>query len=137
MLTNYFFILLSNMSQIPISRDSMRKLKAQNQIVDEHRKQKINQIVSVIYNSAIGTARLVEDSKYLYEVPNEFHKTNMVEILNRVQQLFPDCLVDYKTITFATSEDGKSYDISRIDEKTRRFFTKGLQIREYIIVDWS
>lgn len=140
------------MSHTPISRDSMRIRRTQK--LEEQRKNQINQTVSGIYQRALGIAESTDDSRYLYALPDvknmcrrnrcpidesppEFHRTNMAEILAGVKSLFPDCSVENKTITMATTRDGKTYDISKIDEKLKPFIADPGRSIEYIVVDWS
>ena len=146
------------MSHTPISRDSMRIRRAQK--LEEQRNAQINRTVSVIYQRAVETADGTDNSRYLYALPElqhgrlipgrkglhynddftplpEFHRTNMAEILGGVQSLFPDCLVEHTTLTMATTGDGKTYDISKIDEKLKPFIMNPGRSLEYIVVDWS
>lgn len=100
------------MSLTPISRESMRGLKAKR--LDEDRIYQINHIVDQIYRKAVHTATNTNDSKYLHMLPMlgrdsyEFYRTNMAEIIGCVKSLFPDCSVEHKILT-----------------------------GEYIVVDWS
>ena len=126
------------MSLTPISRDSMRIRRAQT--LEAQRKQQIQQTVKNIYNSALQLAATTEDSKCLYELqhvpfgqPN-FLKTNMSEILDEVRSLFPGCSVEHTKM--ATAQDGKTYDVSKIDEKLTPFIMQH-RIVECIVVDWS
>ena len=138
------------MSHTPMSRDSMRVLRAQT--LEEQRKGQIHNIVSNIYRDALRTAKGTNDVRHLYclpensrrqrgmieDPPPEFHRTNMSEILAGVQSLFPDCSVEHTTLTIATTRDGKTYDISKIDENLKPFLTVDpKRSGEYIVVDWS
>lgn len=160
------------MSLTPVSRESMRAYRAKNLEearikLEETHKKRINNIVTEIYNGAINTANKTDDSRYLYklpqavntpplvvygklysqsqnEVPIDFYRTNLVEIINDVKILFPDCSVEHKTVTMVTGRDGKLYDISKIDENivpgiTRPIpcITRAATSMEYIVVDWS
>ena len=124
------------MLQTPISRDSMRILRAQ--ALEEQRKSNIKQIVSQIYSSAVNKARSTTDSKYLYEFHSrnaELCRTNMSEILAEVQSLFPECSVS--NIVVAKGPDGEIFDISKIDEHLKPFIMNQVRSKEYIVVDWS
>jgi hypothetical protein len=131
----------------PISRDSMRALRAQT--LEEQRKRQIHIIVSQIYGNTLGTAKDTNDSRHLYPLPEiqmrrgiensppDFHRTNMLEILAGVQSLFPDCSVEHTTMIMATARDGKTYDISKMDENLKPFLIHPGKSMEYIVVDWS
>ena len=136
----------------PMSRDTMRGLKAQ--IDEEAHLKQVNDIISRIYNMAVQQAKNIKDTKYNYEVPmhpqppkgwrgeiqkNEiatFHNDNMEEILSNLRLLFPECLVESKSITMAVGNDGKSYDVSDLDEKALAF-VRNPQTKYYITVDWT
>ena len=129
------------MSLTPISRDSMLLRRAQK--LEEQRKQQIKNTVRTIYHNAVSAADNTEDSKYLYHLPeinrgqhkeSEFHRANMTEILDEVRSLFPGCSVEHTRM--ATAHDGKTYDISKIDEKLKPFIMQH-RIVECIAVDWS
>lgn len=161
------------MSLTPVSRESMREYRAKNLEearikLEEAHKKRINNIVTEIYNGAINTANKTDDSRYLYklphavntppplvvygklysqshnEVPIDFYRTNLVEIINGVQMLFPDSSVKHTTITMVGVRDGKLYDISKIDEnivpgvtKPIPCITRAAAVEDYIVVDWT
>lgn len=138
----------------PITRDTMRGLKAKTD--EERRIQKVEIIVSQIYEKAIVQAMTTADTKYKYRVPmpivprvgylprevphqNEWatvHKDNMTEIVSKLRDLFPMCAVEYKSVTMAMGNNGKMQDVSDLDEKSLSFI-KNSQTNSYIIVDWS
>ena len=101
----------------PIFRDSMRSLRAAK--LEKQRNERLDKLVSVIYNQVVITAENTDDSKHLYMLdnadsegmPDDFNRINMALILNRVRSLFPESSVEYVT-----------------DEKPTK---------EYIVVDWS
>lgn len=135
------------MAHTPISRDSMRILRAQT--LEEQRKRQIHNIVTHIYGNTLNTATNTNDSRHLYPLPviqmrrdienspPDFHRTNMLEILAEVQSLFPDCSVEHTTLTMATARDGKIYDISKMDDILKQFIMNPGRSMEYIVVDWS
>jgi hypothetical protein len=129
------------MAHTPISRDSMRILRAQT--LEDQRKRQIHNIVTQIYGNTLSTATNTNDVRHLYGLHGianpllEFHRTNMLEILAEVQSLFPDCAVEHTTLTMATARDGKLYDISKIDEILKPFIMNPGRSMEYIVVDWS
>jgi len=130
------------MSHTPISRESMRRLKAKR--LEEDHTQQLNHIIDQIYIEAINIANNTDDSKYIHMLPMlgknsyEFYKTNMAEIISRVKSLFPDCSVEHKMLTTVTAKDGKKYDISNVDDSNIvHIKRRPTEIVEYIIVDWS
>jgi len=129
------------MSHTPISRESMRGLKAK--IQEEDRIAGINNIVDYIYRDAVNFAKSRDDSKYLYDLshhgtPLDFYRTNMAEIISGIKSLFPDCFVEYTTLTTVTARNGKKYDISKIDkDNISDIRGRPTEIGEYIVVDWS
>lgn len=129
------------MSHTPISRESMRGLKAKR--LEEDRIHQINHIVDQIYREAVNIANNTDDSKYLYDLsvhgtPLDFYRTNIVKIISAVKSLFPDCSVEYTTLTTVTARNGKKYDISKIDkDNISDIRGRPTEIGEYIVVDWS
>ena len=130
------------MSHTPVTRESMRGLKAKR--LDEDRIHQINHIVDQIYGKAVHIATNTDDSRYLHMLPMlgrdtyEFHKTNMAEIISRVKSLFPDCSVEHKILKTITAKNGKKYDISKIyDSHISDIKERSTEIGEYIVVDCS
>lgn len=140
---------------IPISRETLRSLKAQKD--EEIRQDKIKNFVTGIYNSTIRHAETSMETFCSWQLPQiqtvmrqlenrtsvdepvpEFHRVNMSDILSELRVLFPDCTVELTTMT--TGRDGKKYDISKMDEKIIPYvfpqhFKKVTQ--ECIVIDWS
>jgi hypothetical protein len=130
----------------PISRDSLRGLKAakDEEMLWEKVKNSVTQLHSVILRKAESST----DTFYHYQLPSfpisketrlpvpgpEFYRDNMKLILEGLQILFPDCLVEHATLV--TAQDGKLYDISKLDDKMQPFINKQ-RSAEYIVVDWS
>ena len=130
------------MSHTPISRESMRRLKAKR--LEEDHTQQLNHIIDQIYIEAINIANNTDDSKYIHMLPMlgknsyEFYKTNMAEIISRVKSLFPDCSVEHKMLTTVTARDGKKYEISKVgDSNISVIKGRPAEIGEYIVIDWS
>ena len=140
---------------VPISRDMMRDLKAQKdeekrQVLEKNRIYGIKTIILTIYSSARRIAETTDDLSYAYPLPtmyareegttvhpsrsSEFHTTNMDDILGGLWDLFPDCSV--LNTTLSRGQDGKMYDISKMDEKIRPFIDTR-KSQEYIVIDWS
>lgn len=141
--------------QVPISRDEMRSLKVKKD--EEVRLQRIYTIVSKIYDGAINQARASSDYRYKYAMPTSmttlkpsymtreipiqdenvtFHNDNMADILSKLRGLFPDCSVEFKSLTMAMGPDGKMHDISTLDEKALMFIGNR-QVNQCITIDWS
>jgi hypothetical protein len=128
------------MSLNPISRDEMRQRKA---VRDEAlRAQQVSQFVRQIYNNATQIADSTSETVYRFDArqTNVQHilMANMDEIINSLRTLFPGCLVEYKSITTVTGNDGKQYDLSTLDEKLRPFINMhSLQKTNFIVIDWT
>ena len=130
----------------PMSRDEMRSLKAKKD--EEIRLQRVNIIVSTIYERAINQAKTTSDTRFNYEVPIHpspsrherenitFHNDNMAEILRNLKILFPLCSIDFKSITMAKGHDGKDYDVTDLDEKALAF-VRDSKTKSCITIDWS
>ena len=138
---SYIFITSVKMAHEPISRESMRGLKAKR--LEEERIARINNIVDYIYRGAVHSANHTDESKYLYDLlkhghPLEFYRTNMSEIISGIKSLFIDCFIEYTTLTTVTARNGKKYDISKIDkDNISDIRGRPTEIGEYIVVDWS
>ena len=142
-----------------MSRDMMRGLKAK--VEEEARLQKVEQIVSQIYQSAVQLAKTKTDTSYNYQLPSArasqyrvmgllptnfphdyynniitdpFYMPNMPQILAGLQELFPGCYIKHTLLSKGT--DGKMYDISKLDEKVLPFVNRALD-QSYIVIDWS
>lgn len=98
----------------PIDRNAMRQLNAE--FGEQLRLQRVEQIVTHIYNYAINQAKTSQNTTYKYEVPEPyyqspdappprepppqdesaaFHINNMTSIINGLQILFPNCVVAF------------------------------------------
>jgi len=128
------------MSLNPISRDEMRQRKA---VRDEAlRAQQVSQFVRNIYNNATQIADATSETVYRFDARQTQHQhilmANMDEIINSLRALFPGCLVEYKSITTVTGNDGKQYDLSTLDEKLKPFINiRSQQTNNSIIIDWT
>ena len=130
----------------PISRDSLRGLKASKD--EAVLFEKLKHCVTQLHTDILRKAESSTDTFYHYQLPSfpiskatqlpvpepEFHRDNMKLILDELQILFPDCLVEHATLVRA--QDGKLYDISKLDDKMLPFINRQ-QSAEYIVVDWS
>ena len=132
----------------PMSRDAMRSLKAKME--EEVRLQKIKIIIDGIYYRAVTAAKVKTDTSFKMEIPkthvmvgpvrhqgyvsDPFYIENMVDILDGLRTLFPDCTVSHSTLSQGT--DGNFYDISTLDEKVLPFVNRALD-QSFIVIDWS
>ncbi len=123
----------------PMSRDEMRSLKAKTD--EAARLQQVEKNVRTIYIFATNTAKTSTNTQYIYDVGHYPHLapfiiTNMDDILRGLQELFPDCSVEFKSVTMAMGQDGQMHDISTVDEKALMFI-RNRQVKQCISIDWS
>ena len=136
---------LYKMSLIPVSRDTMRSLKASAD--DATHITRLNIIIKEIYTRAIKTAKTSTNTSYTYQLLShplpwsrslleciEFYNHNMFEIITTLQSLFPNCSV--KHVFMIRGKDGNLYDISIIDQMFLKSIKNDLK-QEYISIDWS
>jgi hypothetical protein len=133
----------------PVSRAYLRGLKAQTD--EETRIKFVEHYVSQIYASAKQTARTTTQTSFQQQVlvvnpreetglpcgikgHNRNIRNNMSDILARLQSLFPDSIVEFKTLS--KGQDGKLYDIADIDERMKPFIDSRHN-QDFIIIDWS
>ena len=119
-----------------MNRECMRGLKAKTD--EKNRLQQIDRVVSTIQQQAIQKATVSTETSFQLEVRGIYHPPFVTEnkdgILNGIRKLFPDCSVEYKTLT--RGNDGKMYDISKMDQAMLPFINKQ-QSQEFIVIDWS
>ncbi len=133
------------MAMTPISRDTLRQMKV---VEDERKKaEQLDRIISIIYKEVKDTAKIKGDTNYFHAIPiisqvratmkynyDVFYTANMEEILERIKALFPDSLVNKKTLSMG--RDGKMYDLSKVDTSLLAFVDHSRD-QDYIVVDWS
>jgi hypothetical protein len=124
----------SIMSLNPINRDTMRQLKVLKD--EEQRLSKVNKLVYELYSAAVETAMYSTNTSYTYELLHDkyFILANIQEILEYIQELFPDCSV--KHTLMARGRDRKMYDISTIDD-SKLPLVNHVEPNSYIVIDWS
>lgn len=129
------------MSLNPISRDEMRQRKA---VKDEaNRVLQVSTFVKHIYNGASSFADTSSETIYRFDAQHlQQHQpiimANMEEIIQNLRNLFPGCLVEYKSVTFVMGNDRKQYDLSTLDEKLRPFINmQSQQTTNSIVIDWT
>ena len=133
-----------------MSRDVMRGLKSK--IEEEQRIERVNQIVKDIYGQAVRMAMTKVDTSFNFEVPKVWgavpaggglrpekvadpvFKKNMPDILAALRIMFPDCSVSHTLL--CTGNDGKTYDISKLDDTILPFVNRALE-SSFIVIDWS
>jgi hypothetical protein len=124
------------MSLIPISRETMKNLRKKTE--EENRIYHIKQTIQIIYNGATSSAKCGETTVYKYQIPrvqnNNFYSKNMTDILNGLQELFPDSSITH-TI-FALGTDGKMYDIEKLDDSTLPLVNIASD-QSTIVIDWT
>lgn len=123
------------MSLPPMSRDSLRSLKTETD--ESKRRAKVEEVVAYIYKGVVEAAKTSTDTVYYLPLPfldKKFYVSNMGEILNDLEFLFPQCYVAHTLLTRGTN--GKLYDISRIDDDILPLVNDTLP-NSYIVVDWS
>ena len=148
------------MSLTPFSRENMRDLKAQKD--EEAHIMKINSVVKQLYEETVRFAERNEETVYkinmsnrgyyhvklpsnsnsLYyhdlDIPREYVKAHMDEILIHLCRLFPDCSIEYKKVSMVWGRDGKEHDISTLDDKLRAFIDmRQARTEEIIVIDWT
>lgn len=118
-----------------MSRDSLRSLKTETD--ESKRRAKVEEVVAYIYKSVVEAAKNSTDTVYYLPLPfldKKFYVSNMGEILNDLEFLFPHCYVAHTLLTRGTN--GKLYDISRLDDDILPIVNDTLP-NSYIVVDWS
>ena len=120
----------------PMSRDAMRELKAKND--EEQRLRWIKENISDIYNNAVQAAKSSSMTKWSREIKSHevFLVKNMDDILSGLQNLFPDCSVEFKSGIMAIGSDGAMHDISTLDPAAMQFM-RLTQIKQCITIEWS
>jgi hypothetical protein len=135
------------MSHTSISPESMSEHN--DKIYEKNHMGKINSIVDSIYIDAVNFANSGDETVYIYDLPQndipiDFYRKNIAEIINGIKKLFPDCSVEYKNLMMVRGRDGELYNISKANENIIPGVTKPIPsiIRpattiEYIVLDWS
>ena len=118
------------MSLTPMSREAMKQMR----IIESE--SQIRGIIGAIYSHALNTAKTTKLTAYYYLVPSmePFYRENMPAILNRLEALFPDCVVSHTLVS--RSSNGKLYDISKIRDEDLHLINS-VNDDSYIIIDWS
>lgn len=132
------------MSLTPMSRIMLHNLKVQTD--EENRIKNIKEFVGQIYENTLLIAKNTSNMIYYHPIPvlvnkdtNEtsydpFYRRNMSDILNQLQQLFPDCSVTHTLLSLGTN--GNLYDISKMNDKMLPYIDTPLE-NSYIVIDWT
>jgi len=127
----------------PMSRDEMRSLKAKTD--EENRVRRVEQHVKIMYDAAMNTARTSTNTQWRAEFHNGhcgagidamFVITNIDDILSGLRSLFPDCSVEFKSVSVAMGPDRKMHDISNLD-KNILMFLGNTGVKQYIVISWG
>ena len=103
---------------------------------------KINTIVTTIYDDTVCIAKSSDVTSYNYQIPfneqtqssDNFYIQNIDTILNKLKELFPECSVSHTLL--AKGKNGKLYDISKINDDILPLIDTTLK-QSYIVIDWS
>jgi hypothetical protein len=125
----------------PIYRETLRGLKTKTDL--ERDLEITNKIVSDIYYKTINNAKFTHSSQFRYKIPveesecnfsryyNSGYISNMNNILTKIRNLFPDCVVE-QTIIY--SRDAP--EIISPERNKHPFYEENSGIM-YIIIDWT
>jgi hypothetical protein len=139
------------LQMLPMTRQELQMLDTQNR--ERLRIKQIQEMLTSIYRSVVLTATndrgpLPTPTLYRHELTTtrdhiqpynkDFLEENMPEILEKLRELFPDCLVTYKVMvgTRSGNRGGTTYtDLHPITTPSR--YDTNSWISSFIIVDWS
>ena len=124
-------------SMEPITREELHGLKAK--AIEDRRRAYVSQQINHIYQAVMTHAkgqdpRQDSQTSYKHAVQPNLEKTTISDILNGLQQLFPDCSVVHTLM--ARGRNGKLYDISKIDDTILPLIDVALN-ESYIVIDWT
>ena len=127
----------------PVNRESMQNLRTVRQ--DIMKKTQIESIVKHIYHAALSKATTssskshkeeigVNTRDYTMHVNNiPFERSQIPDILEKLQTLFPDCSVEHKSLS--RGNDGKLYDVSKLEGVLP--FVNRQKDQACFVIDWS
>jgi hypothetical protein len=139
---------MSSQQPQPITCETLRSLKkkADAQQVTSL----VNKILEIIYGNVIMHATKSDETFYRHPIPNSIldtihkslpvtfatiYQTNLDDILQGLQTLFPDSTISKKILT--RGSDGKFIDITDIPEIINSEVFKTIHSQRYIVIDWS
>jgi hypothetical protein len=127
----------------PIDKESMQSLKKVSE--DIEKKRQFESLIKYIYNKAVtkaSTSSIKTHKEVITINPKEytmsvngisFERSQIVDIVNRLRELFPSCLVEHKMLS--RGQDGKLYDISKLDGVLP--FVDRKNDQACFLIDWS
>lgn len=142
---------MSDSFRPPIMRSQIHKLKEKEDSIKKHadeevRRQKIKEIVSIIYDKAIILAKNTTYTSYYYIIPHtiienstdKFYTDNITDIIDGLKTLFLDCTIECKKYNrLLISKEGYHWDITTLDDKARENINRNCLELYYIIINWS
>ena len=133
----------------PITRAELQMLSPQNH--ERLRIKQIQEMVETIYSNVQTTAsdttvlaptiyrHLLKRSNEVHyrKYSDEFLEANMVEILERVRTLFPDCVVKYTQLLTVVDKNGIPTYSEVTPSTCNPVQRHNVWISSFIVVDWS
>ena len=128
------------MALTPISRETLRKMKAEEDAKKYNAQ--LDSTVEYIYRMTIENSKSTSETFYQFPIPgkgrlestDDFYIKNMEIILRKLQDLFPDCKIEEKTLSMGYG--GKYYDVSTTNPSLLGP-VRHISDRRFIIIDWS
>ena len=128
----------------PMTREAMQTLRAVKEEVVK--RTQLDSIIKYIYQRAISKASssdirtykelITVNSKdytmYINNIP--FVRPQILDIVTQLRELFPECSVKHTMLS--RGQDGKLYDIAKIEESVLPFVNRSKD-QPYIIIGWS
>lgn len=130
------------MSYTPVTRDSLLKYNLINkQRENDRNKEIIESIIYEIYTLVVSTSKTTSDTFYNHIISSRYshylryiYLNNMPEILSRLQELFPGCIVSHAILS--KGSDGKLYNIAELTEEDLKKIDN-VTDDSYITVYWT
>lgn len=114
--------------------------------LETHAKQ-VKNLIGEFYEHAISKAKRSTETETSIQLEGygdfydsvtktaiKFTAKDKDDLLTGLRELFPDSLVEYQILS--RGDDGKMYDISKMDDTTLSWGMKYLS-KEYLVIDWS
>jgi hypothetical protein len=121
----------------PVTRQELGEMKKKEE--EKNRWNSIYLIINRFYNEVIKHAKNNDNQKYVFDIinntafiNNDFIKNNNDDILNSVKLLFPDSKLSIKQYI---NNNGESYDITELDENSKKIFDKNKYIL-MLVIEW-
>ena len=112
----------------------MRQLNAKTE--EENKFNWAQNFIRILYTGAVEVAKYTVATTYYYSIPTEdpTYINNMPIVLAGLEKLFPNCSVSHTIL--ARGDDGKLYDIAKIDDLNVKLVHSALP-KSYIVIDWT